>query len=235
MAAVLAARGWGDDVCALSSNQWLYHDGGGNWAKLHFVDKSRAVLFGHDHEYSETYFGEAAEYFGEEETDLLKDAPDWWGEALNPEPQGPWIGFIYGWNGEKWQRASYDKGDGFDDVGLLAACSIRDTELIKGYISEFNSEAADAYPSTSDYEAIINLLEGLASMTDVDPGTDYKETIKKLKEQANNIPAPDHEAIRKLIAADADITHSLLGAVVPGLDIEAGVKAGRKFLEAEIE
>ena len=101
LAAVCAARGWRDDVYA-KINKWLYHDGGGNWACLRFNDKDKAVLFGHDREYSETYYGKAAKYFEEEETDLLADAPDWWGEDLSVESFGEWIGFIYGWNGHKW-------------------------------------------------------------------------------------------------------------------------------------
>ena len=74
LAAVCASRGWTDDVYA-DDDQWCYHDGGGNWACVRFRENGRAVLLGHDHEHSETYFREAATYFEEEETDLLKDAP----------------------------------------------------------------------------------------------------------------------------------------------------------------
>ena len=73
MAAVCRSRGWNDSVYA-TSNEWFYHDGGGNWCTLRFLAKHRAVLLGHDHEYSHTYFGTAADYFDEEETDLLADA-----------------------------------------------------------------------------------------------------------------------------------------------------------------
>ena len=119
--AVCNARGWNDSVYA-DQNQWYYHDGGGNWACLRFQGKGRAVLLGHDHEYSETYFGKAAEYFQEEETDLLKGAPNWWAENLDPMPFGDWIGFIYGWDGENWQCSNYEKQDGFSSVGLIRAC-----------------------------------------------------------------------------------------------------------------
>jgi len=135
LAAVCAARGW-DDVVYATSNQWLYHDGGGNWACLRFKDKDQAILIGHDHEYSETYYGEAAKYFEEEETDLLKGAPDWWGFDLSPLPFGEWIGFVYGWDGKGWQRANYDKPDGFESVGLLDACSITNTDTLKEFASD---------------------------------------------------------------------------------------------------
>src|SRR5690349_11416021 len=77
-AAVCAARGWSDS-CRADGGTWHYDDGGGNYADLVHLDGGRAVLLGNDHEYSDTYFAKAAEYFGEEETDLLADAPSWWG------------------------------------------------------------------------------------------------------------------------------------------------------------
>jgi len=184
LAAVCAARGWGNQVHA-TANQWLYHDGGGNWACLRFKDKDKIVLLGHDHEYSETYYGEAAKYFQEEETDLLAGAPEWWAHNLNPEPFGEWIGFIYGWDGQQWHRSNYENDDGFESVGLLKACSVNDTE----YLKEFSSDA---------------------------PG---------LKGQ----PAKS-EALGALVAADANITDSLLETVVPGWDIDAGVTAAKIFL-----
>jgi hypothetical protein len=161
MAAVLAARGWNDFVYA-TSDQWLYHDGGGNWACLRFQDKGRAVLLGHDHEYSDTYFGAAAEYFDEEETNLLADAPEWWSLDLDPSPFGEWIGFIYGWDGQKWQRTAYEKDDGFASIGLLDDCSINGTKTL--------SESAMAAPGLKgeppDTAALVALIEADANITD---------------------------------------------------------------------
>ncbi|MEY8199951.1 MAG: hypothetical protein RPS47_11975 [Colwellia sp.] len=154
LAAVCAARGWGDVVYATSS-QWLYHDGGGNWACLRFNGKDKAVLVGHDHEYSETYFGEAAKYFEEVETDLLKGAPKWWGFDLNPLPFGEWIGFVYGWDGEKWQRSNYNKPDGFESVGLLDACSTKNTELLK----EFASDAPGLNGKSPSEDSLVALVK----------------------------------------------------------------------------
>lgn len=183
LAAVCAARGWTTDVYA-TGDEWLYHDGGGNWVCLRFKSDNQAILIGHDHEYSETYFGEAAKYFEEEETNLLAGAPQWWGFNMSPLPFGEWIGFVYGWDGEKWQRADYNASDGFDDVGLLDACSLNGTD----YLKEFASDAPG--------------LEG---------------------------QPPALEALEALVAADGNITHELLEAVVPGWDIEAGISAARKF------
>lgn len=188
MAAVCAARGWNDSAYA-EKDQWLYHDGGGNWACLRFQHGGRVVMLGHDHEYSETYYGEAAEYFQEEETDLLAAAPDWWAADLNPQPLGEWLGFVYGWDGLQWQRAAYDLDDGFISVGLVDMCCDDSFDLLRQF-------ASDA------------------------PGLNGEE--------------PDAEALRQLVAADGNITAALLGAVVPGWDIEAGVAAGRKFLLAKV-
>ncbi|MEM0963341.1 MAG: proteophosphoglycan 5 [Bacteroidota bacterium] len=122
LAAIYASRGW-DDVAA-TENEWRFHDGGGNWATLRFQDGGRAVLLGHDHEYSETYFGDAAAYFGEDETDLLAEAPAWWSHDLSTGRHSDWIGFIYGWDGETWRRSAYQQDDGFRSVGLLQAGSL---------------------------------------------------------------------------------------------------------------
>ena len=45
---------------------------------------------------------------------------------------------------------------------------------------------------------------------------------------------PDPRALSALVAADGDVTDTILKAVVPGWDIAAGVAAARKFLEADV-
>ena len=122
-AAINTAYGWGEFVYA-KEDLWYYHDGGGNWACIRFLTKGKAVLFGHDHEASKTYFRESAIYFGEKETDLLKDAPNWWEEAIRHPPDGPYIGFIYGWDGTQWLRSDYVENDGFSMMGLLNSLRI---------------------------------------------------------------------------------------------------------------
>ncbi|MFE0750404.1 hypothetical protein [Gordonia sp. NPDC058843] len=122
-AAVLAVRGerWAQGAQA-TPDGWHFDDGGGNWADVVLLGADRAVLVGHDHEYSETYFREGAAYFGEPETDLLDGAPEWWEPAIAPYLQrqrtdGMWIGFVYGFDG-RWSRSAYDLADGFTSVGL---------------------------------------------------------------------------------------------------------------------
>jgi len=185
MAAVCASRGWGDSVYA-TDNQWLYHDGGGNWACLRFQDQGRAVLLGHDHEYSDTYFGAAAEYFGEEETNLLADAPEWWSLNLDPKPFGEWIGFIYGWDGRQWQRATYQVNDGFNSVGLLDACSVTSIEML----STFAADAPGLNGAAPDNKALIALVQADANVTDtllesVVPGWDIAAGVAAARKFLN--------------------------------------------------
>jgi hypothetical protein len=119
-AAVCAARGWGDG-CNADGPVWHFDDGGGNWADLHHVGDGRAVLIGHDHEYSDTYFDAAAEYFQEPETDLRAGAPDWWAPPARAAiDRGLWVGFVYGYEDGVWRRAEYEVSDGFTSVGLPA-------------------------------------------------------------------------------------------------------------------
>jgi hypothetical protein len=135
-AAICAARGWWNS-CHAAGPVWHFDDGGGNWADLHHVGDGRAVLLGHDHEYSETYFAEAAAYFGEPETDLLAGAADWWTPpvraAATPDQ---WVGFVYGFDGAAWWRAPYDVADGFTSVGLPALDDKRYRELAVQFVED---------------------------------------------------------------------------------------------------
>ena len=165
LAAVCAAQGWTGDVYA-TPDAWFYHDGGGNWVILRFLGQGRAVLLGNDHEYSQTYFGAAATYFGEEETDLLKDAPAWWREALDPSPLGEWIGFVYGWDGTAWHRADYTAPDGFDAVGLLRACSLADLGTLQDYSTLHDyTEEAPGLTGSPNREALAALVRADGHLT----------------------------------------------------------------------
>jgi hypothetical protein len=135
-AAVCAARGWGDG-CNADGPVWHFDDGGGNWADLHHVGAGRAVLIGHDHEYSDTYFDAAAEYFQEPETDLLAEAPGWWAPpALAAIGRGLWVGFVYGYEDGVWRRAEYEVSDGFTSVGLPAVDDEGCRELVIAHVKD---------------------------------------------------------------------------------------------------
>ncbi|MBA4022963.1 MAG: hypothetical protein C0482_11435 [Gordonia sp.] len=140
-AAVLAGRGprWAEGAHA-SADAWHYDDGGGNWVDLCVTPVGHAVLVGHDHEYSETYFRDAAEYFEEQHTDLLAGTPAWWSATIAPylddiTGQGVWIGFIYGFDGSSWSRADYDAEDGFSSLRLPFVSDERTVEQITMHLS----------------------------------------------------------------------------------------------------
>lgn len=141
LAAVLSATGFGRG-CFAEDSRWHYDDGGGNWADLVFLVQG-PVLLGHDHEYSETYFREAAAYFDEEETDLLSGAPDWWEQALAGRDPIDWVGFIYGNDGGQWWRAPYDRDDGSSSVigPLVSDEDLRN--LITEYVTDGDATLGD--------------------------------------------------------------------------------------------
>ncbi|WP_328362288.1 proteophosphoglycan 5 [Streptomyces sp. NBC_00445] len=153
-AALLAARGWADG-CYARGSVWHFDDGGGNWVDLHHVGEGRAVMLGNDHEYSETYYGPAADYFGEDETDLLAGAPDWWRPVVSQVmATDEYVGFVYGFDGTRWQRAEYDLTDGFLSVGLPALNADRTHKSVV----EFSQDApglGGAAPRTDAIDALI--------------------------------------------------------------------------------
>ena len=160
-AAVMAAM----DNARLSNaagNRLHFDDAGGNWVELVLLGEGRAVLFGHDHEYSDTYYREAAAYFQEEETDLLAEAPDWWGSVL-PTGDDQWIGFVYGFDGEAWSRAEYDLSDGFASVGLPAESDDRLVEIVQAFVAGYAERKDVEYEPTE--QVILALAASGAQLT----------------------------------------------------------------------
>jgi hypothetical protein len=154
-AAVMAALGFGD-LCNATPQRWHYDDAGGNWTELVLLDDGRALLFGFDGEYSETYFREAAVYFEEDETDLLADAPDWWANVL-PRGEDLWIGFVYGFDGSLWQRADYELEDGFESVASPAFSHQRFEELVVEFVKGRGGDAGAVHEP--DGAAILVIAE----------------------------------------------------------------------------
>ncbi|MFJ6635773.1 proteophosphoglycan 5 [Streptomyces sp. NPDC091376] len=153
-AAICAARGWGR-TCWADGPVWHFDDSGGNWAEVHHLGTGRAVLIGYDHEYSETYYGPAAEEFGEGETDVLAEAPDWWRpvvERMLAEKQ--YVGFVYGFAGGGWKRADYSAEDGFRSVGLPALSLEKTRERIISLAREAPGLGGSA-PNPAAIEALI--------------------------------------------------------------------------------
>lgn len=105
-AAAFGALGY-DDVWTVTAGGAHHDDGGGNWAHLALVEDGRAVLYGYDHEYSETVDADPP-------IDLLAEAPDWlpWGELTRLQGDDE-LGYVFWFTAGDWHRVAYP--DGVDD------------------------------------------------------------------------------------------------------------------------
>jgi hypothetical protein len=161
-AAICAARGR-DSMCRADDHVWHFDDSGGNWLELHHLGEGRAVLIGNDHEYSETYYGPAAEEFGEDETDLLAGAPDWWRPVVRQTLDAELcVGFVYGFDADGWKRAEYSVDDGFRSVGLPALTAERTRESIIAFTR--NAQGLDGVTARQD--AVDALIDADADVTE---------------------------------------------------------------------
>ncbi|WP_051797566.1 hypothetical protein [Streptomyces sp. NRRL S-337] len=77
-------------------------DVGNGWWALSWVEDGRAVLYGVDHDYSETVSLSPP-------LDLLADGPSWlpWQRLDEVIAGGEEIGFVYWWDGRAWGRTPY--------------------------------------------------------------------------------------------------------------------------------
>jgi len=212
-AAICAARDKERLNVYADSDYWYYDDGGGNWACLRFRNKEQAVLFGHDHEYSRTYFRDAARDFGEQETDLLRDAPEWWIDNIDPPEYAPYIGFIYGWEKNKWWRADYDENDGFKEVGLLRALSIIGRNSLSDSIVDVPESPciSGLWRSLKKYVSVVKVLRTLMA-SDADIMESEFEKLVLLDSQ-DGITSP---------------------AIYPVSDTNAAVAAAKRFLAIDL-
>lgn len=138
LGALYAAQGY-DDTGARGRIRH-FSDGGGNWMRLALLPGGRALLFGWDRN------GQTSCLLAERprllESDLLTGAPDWWAKTLYDHLEDldhDWIGFIYGWEDNAWQRAAYSTDDGFrlfpklDHAGTI--------DFIGNWISDSDAES----------------------------------------------------------------------------------------------
>ncbi|MCX4470039.1 hypothetical protein OOK41_06935 [Micromonospora sp. NBC_01655] len=99
LASALATLGH-DDVYWCDADGAHHDDHGGNWARLVRVEGGRAVLFGYDHEYSDTVSVSPP-------LDLLAGAPAWlpWPELIR-HAEADQLGYAYWYDGG-WSRVPY--------------------------------------------------------------------------------------------------------------------------------
>src|SRR4051794_38636246 len=94
-AATFAALGH-DDVWSVGPGGAHHDDGGGNWAHLALIEGGRAVLYGYDHEYSETVDADPP-------IDLLAEAPGWlpWAELIRLQGEDQ-LGYVLWFDAGAW-------------------------------------------------------------------------------------------------------------------------------------
>ncbi|MGC5028840.1 hypothetical protein [Micromonospora sp. DT229] len=127
-ASALSALGV-DDVHRCADDGAHHDDHGGNWCRLVLVEGGRAVIFGYDHEYSETVHLTPS-------IDLLADAPAWlpWPELVRWQGEDQ-LGFVYWYENGTWSRVGYPEEDLPD--GLLAiARAVLDPERARQQLGE---------------------------------------------------------------------------------------------------
>jgi hypothetical protein len=100
LATALSAVGF-DDVWTVGPDGGHHDDHGGNWSHLALIEGGRAVLYGYDHEYSDTAQADPP-------IDLLAGAPDWlpWDDLIRYAAEDQ-LGYVHWHDGTTWSRVDY--------------------------------------------------------------------------------------------------------------------------------
>ncbi|MER7169350.1 hypothetical protein ABT336_25245 [Micromonospora sp. NPDC000207] len=143
LAAALTTLG-NDDVYWCDANGAHHDDHGGNWARLVLVDGGRAVLFGYDHEYSDTTWASPP-------LDLLAGAPAWlpWPE-LTRHAESDELGYVYWYDGG-WTRVPYPDPS-LDDGLRASARAVLDAEQARRELGEVVFEWGGHHPTDEPTE-----------------------------------------------------------------------------------
>ncbi|BCJ55820.1 hypothetical protein Asp14428_72950 [Actinoplanes sp. NBRC 14428] len=129
LAAALTPLGH-EDVWSVGATGAHHDDGGGNWSHLALVEDGRAVLYGYDHEYSDTTYAEPA-------LDLLAGAPDWlpWDDLARLAADDQ-LGYVLWYEGDgPWQRVAYP--DDLDDGLRQTAGPVLGEGAVRQELEEF--------------------------------------------------------------------------------------------------
>jgi hypothetical protein len=141
------------------------HSNGG-WTLLLRPD-GKAAFYGQDVDCSDTT------YRGDKPVDLLVNAPDWLPlDELRELNDGYELGYLYWWDGVRWDRAPYP--DHVDDDGLAASCdgyagifddrSLADSFADAGYRDEAAARRfiARVEEGTVNESALLDLVDSAA-------------------------------------------------------------------------
>ncbi|WP_153040321.1 hypothetical protein [Actinoplanes sp. TFC3] len=128
LAAALTAVGY-DDTWLVPGAGAHHDDGGGNWAHLALIEGGRAVLYGYDHEYSDTVGADPP-------LDLLAGAPAWlpW-PALTACAAQDQLGYALWYDHGNWHRVAYP--DGLNDGLGSTAGPVLDEQAARDELASF--------------------------------------------------------------------------------------------------
>ncbi|WDZ85268.1 hypothetical protein [Micromonospora cathayae] len=210
LSAALTALGH-DDVYWCAADGAHHDDHGGNWARLVRVDGGRAVLFGYDHEYSDTVDATPP-------VDLLAGAPAWlpWPELLRYVADDQ-LGYVH-WYDREWSRVPYPAGlaDGLTaTVGALL-----DADRLEGQLSDVVTEWGGHEPAgpaeRDDLARAAARLRVAAEARTLDPA-DLTGLLGRLRHRTVDLAAA------LTVAADAGLTP---GSALPS--VPAGTEVPRR-------
>ncbi|GAA3348025.1 hypothetical protein GCM10020358_64930 [Amorphoplanes nipponensis] len=189
LAAALSALGH-RDVWSVDDAGAHHDDGGGNWSHLTLVADGRAVLYGCDHEYSDTTAADPP-------LDLLDGAPDWlpWDDLLEHAATDQ-LGYVLWHDGTGWRRVDYPGGeqDGLaQTAGAVLDAEATVAELVD-FVFEWGEHDVDTPGERASVRAAAGELLAAGARGDID-GAALTALLGRLTG-----PAPDAAAGRAVAA-----------------------------------
>jgi len=205
LAAALTAIDF-DDVWSVDDRGGHHDDGGGNWAHLALIEGGFAVLYGCDHEYSDTTSADPP-------VDLLEGAPDWlpWDDLLGYAAEDQ-LGYVLWHDGSGWRRVDYPGGehDGLSQTAGAVLDAEETLATLSGFVFEWGQHAVDTPGEHADVRAAaVRVLEA-GTRRELD-GTALAALLGRLTEPALDAAAGLAVAVRGGVAPGTEVPRTTAG------------------------
>ncbi len=202
LAAALNAIGF-DDVWSVDDTGAHHDDGGGNWAHLALIEGGRAVLYGYDHEYSETAGADRP-------IDLLDGAPGWlpWDDLVRYAADDQ-LGYVLWHDGRAWQRVDYP--DAEEDGLTSTAGPVLDPEStvkeLTGFVFQWGEHGTDTAAERAEVRAAADRLLAAGARRELD-GLILAALLDRLAGRAFDAAAGLAVAVRGGLAPGTAVPHT---------------------------